>query len=267
MPVHVAVAKVLFALQHGLPFRGRSGAPMVRAARGGRMRHERRPGRDESATGPDLRKLAQDWITLWQSELAGLAADREAQETLAGDAGAVGRRGRRHAAGRCRATRLGHTSRYPPHAQPSPSRGEGASRERADRRAGAAAPPGTAPAAAAPDPRDAEIDRLARHDRRTGSTAGRARTGVRRGERRPSPRRCGTRGPADNAAEAFPGGGPGGDAAPGRRPDERHRRLSPPSLRRDTGRSRRDLAGGRAPAAGLRRRWRPRLPCCSCPAW
>ena len=39
------------------------------------------PGRDESAAGPDLRKLAQDWITLWQSELAGLAVDREAQET------------------------------------------------------------------------------------------------------------------------------------------------------------------------------------------
>src|SRR3984885_15790000 len=39
------------------------------------------PGRDETEAGPDLRKLAQDWITLWQSELAGLAVDREAQET------------------------------------------------------------------------------------------------------------------------------------------------------------------------------------------
>ena len=39
------------------------------------------PGRDDGAAGPDLRKLAQDWITLWQSELAGLAVDREAQET------------------------------------------------------------------------------------------------------------------------------------------------------------------------------------------
>ena len=38
------------------------------------------PGRDEAAD-PDMRKLAQDWITLWQSELAGLAVDREAQES------------------------------------------------------------------------------------------------------------------------------------------------------------------------------------------
>jgi len=30
---------------------------------------------------PPERALARDWITIWQSELAGLAADREAQET------------------------------------------------------------------------------------------------------------------------------------------------------------------------------------------
>ena len=35
------------------------------------------PGMD----GEDLHDLARDWITLWQSELAALAADREAQET------------------------------------------------------------------------------------------------------------------------------------------------------------------------------------------
>ena len=32
-------------------------------------------------TGEDLHALARDWITLWQSELAALAVDREAQET------------------------------------------------------------------------------------------------------------------------------------------------------------------------------------------
>ena len=30
---------------------------------------------------PDPHRLAQDWITLWQSEVAALAADKEAQET------------------------------------------------------------------------------------------------------------------------------------------------------------------------------------------
>ena len=30
---------------------------------------------------PDLEKLAQDWITLWQSELSAMAADRELQES------------------------------------------------------------------------------------------------------------------------------------------------------------------------------------------
>lgn len=34
-----------------------------------------------SLDADDLRGLARDWITLWQSELAALAVDREAQET------------------------------------------------------------------------------------------------------------------------------------------------------------------------------------------
>ena len=90
-------------------------------------------------TAPDLGKLAQDWITLWQSELAALAADREAQETwrtwLAIWAGvaasamkALPRHDGLHAGG-----------------------------------GGAADAPRAAPAAAASDPRDAVIDRLARH--------------------------------------------------------------------------------------------------------
>jgi hypothetical protein len=35
-----------------------------------------------------LERLAEDWITLWQSEIAGLAADREAAEGMAGLAAA-----------------------------------------------------------------------------------------------------------------------------------------------------------------------------------
>ena len=47
-----------------------------------------------SAAAPDLEALARDWITLWQSELAAIATDREAQESwqaiLALWAGAAG---------------------------------------------------------------------------------------------------------------------------------------------------------------------------------
>jgi hypothetical protein len=89
--------------------------------------------------GASLHELARDWITLWQSELTGLTADREARETWqamvalwAGAAGAMLNRG------------------------PTASR-QG---DEADRRAGSAAASRPAPAAAAPDPRDAEIERL-----------------------------------------------------------------------------------------------------------
>ncbi|WP_439549337.1 hypothetical protein [Falsiroseomonas sp.] len=37
---------------------------------------------------PALDRLAEDWITLWQTEIAGLAADREVAEGLAGMASA-----------------------------------------------------------------------------------------------------------------------------------------------------------------------------------
>jgi hypothetical protein len=50
----------------------------------------------EEAASEDLHDLARDWITLWQSELAALTVDREAQEAWcvllslwAGAAGAV----------------------------------------------------------------------------------------------------------------------------------------------------------------------------------
>jgi hypothetical protein len=94
------------------------------------------PDPGDDAAAPDLRKLAEDWITLWQSELGALAADREVQETwqamLALWVGAVSAMLRT----------LAH--------------------EHPDRRAGAAAAAGAAPAAAAPDPRDAAIERLTR---------------------------------------------------------------------------------------------------------
>jgi uncharacterized protein YceH (UPF0502 family) len=93
------------------------------------------------AAGADLHDLARDWITLWQSELAALAVDREAQETwhvlLSLWAGAAG------------------------------NMINGLSRGLADepaghgrRAAGPAAAPRSAPVAAAPDPRDAEVEQL-----------------------------------------------------------------------------------------------------------
>jgi hypothetical protein len=90
----------------------------------------------EAAASEDLHDLARDWITLWQSELAALAVDREAQEAWcvllslwAGAAGAV-------LAGLPR--RLADDPR--------------------ERPAATASRP--APAAAAPDTGDAEVERL-----------------------------------------------------------------------------------------------------------
>ena len=117
------------------------------------------PRPDEGAAEPDLRKLAQDWITLWQSELAGLAVDREAQETWqamlalwAGVAAAMLR-------AMPRDDQAATARRRHPASRPAASTGE--AHEHAERRAGPVAAAGAAPVAAAPDARDAEIDRLA----------------------------------------------------------------------------------------------------------
>jgi hypothetical protein len=109
-------------------------------------------GAPVSEPGPDLRQLAQDWIELWQSELSAIAVDREAQETwqamIALWAGAA-------------SAMLSAIPRERP-ARERPAR-ERPARERPARRAGTE-PAARAPAAApAPDARDAEIDRLARH--------------------------------------------------------------------------------------------------------
>src|ERR1700733_6419661 len=263
-----------------------------------------RPGGEDAAEGPDLRKLAQDWITLWQSELAGLAVDREAQETWqvmltlwAGAAAAMLRampRDERASgrgwyppgypfrpatqtptsgttqapAGATEAPTSGATSRHPgparnappanrpaqdapptnsaakdvpptsnpaedgdPH-RPSHAAEGSTGREHSARRTGAAAAAGTAPAAAAPDARDAAIERLTRRlaDLETRLAE------FERGDRGGDPRRPGSRGspmggpepgqrpsrqrvPGRGANTRVPGGGPGGDAAPGRGPD------------------------------------------------
>src|SRR5271165_6209740 len=104
----------------------------------------RMPGPDQlgwADVGADMQELARDWVTLWQSELAGGAADREMQETwqrlLALWAGAAG-------------------------ALLAGSFPGGAVHGRSDaRRPGTPPAAGPAPAAAASDARDAEIDRLA----------------------------------------------------------------------------------------------------------
>jgi hypothetical protein len=103
-------------------------------------------GDPHPSDSPDLRQLAQDWITLWQSELTAMAQDREAQETwqamlalLAGMAGAW-----------LSGMPAGHGE----------TRGND---ERAGKRAGAEPAPRPEAAPAAPGPRDAEIERLARH--------------------------------------------------------------------------------------------------------
>ena len=92
----------------------------------------------------DLQALARDWITLWQSELAATAVDREAQEGVqalvalwAGAAGAM-----------LSAMPRGMHEPGPFSAQPFGT--------------GTPVAPRAAAAAAAPDARDAEIERLGR---------------------------------------------------------------------------------------------------------
>lgn len=90
----------------------------------------------EDMASEDLHDLARDWITLWQSELAALAMDREAQEAWfvslslwVTAAGAV--------LGGLPRGLAGDSRRDPPATAPRP-----------------------APAAAAPDVGDAEVERL-----------------------------------------------------------------------------------------------------------
>jgi hypothetical protein len=108
---------------------------------------------------PDPRRLARDWITLWQSELSAMAADpemREGWQTLAGLwAGTM--------AAMLRAMPKGDISKGEMSKGEMSKDATGTWPDGASRGAGPAAAPGAAAAAAAPDPRDAEIDRLASH--------------------------------------------------------------------------------------------------------
>ncbi|HYZ20629.1 MAG TPA: hypothetical protein VE690_00600 [Rhodopila sp.] len=112
---------------------------------GGLGARERRRPEDhaegmQGAGGPDVSQVARDWITLWQSEMSAMAADPEIRESwqamMAIWAGAMS----------------ALVSGLPRQAHDRP--------DRPSRPADATRP---AAAAAAPDPRDAEIDRLARH--------------------------------------------------------------------------------------------------------
>jgi hypothetical protein len=89
---------------------------------------------------PDPQQLARDWITLWQSEISAMAADPEIRESwqamMALWAGAM--------------SAMLRVMPRQPHDGPS-------------RPARPADAPRPTPPAAAPDARDAEIDRLTRH--------------------------------------------------------------------------------------------------------
>ncbi|WP_240319117.1 hypothetical protein [Acidibrevibacterium fodinaquatile] len=98
---------------------------------------------------PDLAALAQDWITLWQSEISALVADREMQEAWQALAGLW--------AG-VLASAIQAMPREPGPREPGPRQHEPFH----NGVAGAAPPPRAAAAAAPSDPRDAEIERLHR---------------------------------------------------------------------------------------------------------
>ena len=87
---------------------------------------------------------ARDWIALWQSELAALAVDREAQESVQALVALWANAANAFLASHA-SVAIGPDGLFPP----GPGR--------------PAAAPGAAPAAAAFDPRDAELARLAAH--------------------------------------------------------------------------------------------------------
>lgn len=102
-----------------------------------------REGVQDSAA--ELEALAEDWIALWQSEIAALAADREAAETWAAMSAAWAGLG----AAWLRAATAPPFGRAPPGYPPGYPIGYPTAWPSHDR---PASPPWPAPAAAAPDP-------------------------------------------------------------------------------------------------------------------
>jgi hypothetical protein len=90
------------------------------------------------------RTLAQDWITLWQSELSAIAADPEIRESW-----------------QTMMSLWAGTMAAAVRAMPRPR--DDAPYDNTGRRTAPADATRATPTAAAPDPRDAEIERLARH--------------------------------------------------------------------------------------------------------
>lgn len=154
-----------------------------------------RPGRPEpdspGSDTPQLESLARDWITLWQSEIAALAHDREAAETVS------------HLAAIWAGLAASWLRAVPP-AYPSPSYPPPAHEPHA---AAPSVAPGPASAAAAPDAGVAEIrDLLGELAKRLGGIERRLAS-LERGR---------------NADQAGPGnrrrpGGPGGAGGTGKR--------------------------------------------------
>jgi hypothetical protein len=107
-------------------------------------------GPDDPADAADLKALARDWITIWHSEMAASAQDREAQELW--QAMATGWADAWAAAATTMVDALPDV-RPTPRASPAPHEPGGAR---------PVATPRPPPADAAFDPRDAEVERLAR---------------------------------------------------------------------------------------------------------
>jgi len=123
---------------------------------------ETRPeGADAMPGPPDLHRLAQDWITLWQSELTAMAADREMQETWQATIGLWA------AFATAMVKAMPPSSSSPKSPSPPEAHDPALVRRAGESGAGSAARAADAarstPAAAAPDPRNAEVKRLGRH--------------------------------------------------------------------------------------------------------